>query len=278
MLINRIALKGFTTYKDEQVLDLAALGSGIIAIAGPNGSGKTTLLECVPGAIYRTTPSRGSIASLAVARDAYIELAGENGAPFRIRLDVDAHNKNQEAIIFDGVGEPLAGPKVTEFDAAIAKIFPPREVYLASYFASQTGVGSVLKMKCGDRRALFGRLLGIERLELLATAARERGRGLETEMAGARAALEAVRSGAEDVDALGRDLQEARVKLAVAETAELQASAAHQASLKELGRLKEADAEVERARKAFKTARAKADEAVDAVTRLRPRKRRSSRS
>ena len=269
MLINRIALRGFTTYKDEQVLDLAALGSGIIAIAGPNGSGKTTLLEAVPGAIYRSTPSRGSIASLAIARDAYIELDGENGSPFRIRLDCDSQTGRQEAMLFDGDGEPLAGPKVKEFDAAIAKIFPPREVYLASYFASQTGVGSVLKMERGDRRALFGRLLGTERLELLATSARERGRGLESEMAGARAALEAVRSGAEDVEVLEHDLAHAREKLTAAEAAELQASAAHMAALNELGRLKDADAEVERARKAAEAARAKAAEAVDEWGRIR---------
>ncbi len=207
MRIDKIRLSGFTTYKDEQTLDLAALGAGIIAVAGPNGSGKTTLLEAIPGAIYRQTPSRGNIAALATARDARIELTGENGAPFTIRLDADCQNGKQEAVIIDAAGEPLAGPKVRDFDKYVADHFPPLDVYLASFFASQTGVGSVLKMARSDRRALFGRLLGLERLELMATSARERARASESEMTAARAALEAIRSGAGDIAALEASLK-----------------------------------------------------------------------
>ena len=210
MRIDKITLFGITTYKEPAVLDLAAMGPGIIAIAGPNGGGKTSLLEAVPGAIYRQTPSRGSIATMATARNAMIEIAGENGSPFVIRLDIDNHSGRQEAVFFDAAGEPLAGPKVKEFDAQVSKTFPTLDVYLASFFASQTGVGSVLKMSRSDRRALFSRLLGLERLELMATAARERARATETEMTAARAALEAVRSGAGDVVALEASLDIAK--------------------------------------------------------------------
>ncbi len=220
MKISKISLRGITTYRDLATLDLERLGPGIIAIAGPNGSGKTSLLEAVPGVLYRQTPSRGSIANMATARDAMIEIAGENGAPFVARLDIDNHTGRQEAVFFNEAGEPIAGPKVKEFDAEIAKNFAPLDVYLASFFASQTGAGSVLKMSRSDRRALFGRLLGTERLELMATAARERGRALETEMAGARAALEAIRTGAGDVAALEGTLGVAKEALArAAETA-----------------------------------------------------------
>lgn len=200
-------------------LDLAALGPGIVAISGPNGSGKTSLLECVPGALFRTTPSRGSIANLATSRDTLIELEGENGDPFRIILNVDNVSGRQEALLFDGAGEPLAGPKVRDFDIAAAKKFGTIDIYLAALFASQTGAGSVLKMSRSDRRALFGRLLGTERLELMAGLARERARAAETEMAGARAALEAIRSGAGDILALEAGLAMAKEAEAVAAAA-----------------------------------------------------------
>jgi len=218
MRIDKIELYGITTYREPAALDLAALGPGIIAIAGSNGSGKTSLLEAVPGAVYRQTPSRGNIASMATARDAKIEILGENGQPFRICLNIDAANGKQEAVIFDAAGEPLAGPKVRDFDAFVAAHFPSLDVYLASFFASQTGVGSVLKMSRSDRRTLFGRLLGLERLEAMA--------GLSADTGGARAHARAgLHVGsvvvAEDGDVLGADAALARSVMQEARTNQL---------------------------------------------------------
>jgi exonuclease SbcC len=258
--IDKITLKGFTTYVDETVLNLAELGSGVIAIAGPNGSGKTTLLEAVPGGIYRQTPSRGSIASLAVARDARIELEGENGQPFRIRLDVDSHTGKQEAVIFNAAGDALAGPKVRDYDKYIAEYLPPVDVYLASYFASQTGVGSVLKMGKGDRRALFGRLLGLERLEVMATLARDRARATESEMTASRAALDAINSQVEDVAKLEQGLSSARANAATAKALQEETQARLDQALQLRADLEAAAAEVQRAKKTAQEARWRADQ------------------
>ncbi len=261
MRIDKIRLSGFTTYKQEAELDLAALGPGIIAVAGPNGSGKTTLLEAIPGAIYRQTPSRGSVASIATARDAKIELVGENGAPFTVRLDVDAHNGRQEAVAIDGAGEPLAGPKVKDYDRFVAEHFPSPEVYLASFFASQTGVGSVLKMSRSDRRALFGKLLGIERLENMAEEARFRARAVEADMAASRAALDAIRDGAEDVATLEAEYKEAKEREAAAAGAARQAGEKLKEATAARDRLVEEAKEYERASLTAREARAKANSA-----------------
>jgi exonuclease SbcC len=268
MRIDKITLSGFTTFNQPASLDLAALGPGIIAIAGPNGSGKTTLLEAIPGAIYRQTPSRGSIATLATSRDASIELVGENGAPFQIRLSADAHNGKQEAIILDAAGEAKAGPKVRDFDAYVAAHFAPLDVYLASFFASQTGAGSIFKMDRSSRRALFGRLLGIERLELMATAARENVRAKETELAASRAAIDALRDQAEDVAALMQQLDAARANAETAKALqeETQDKLEIARSNFELGQRAADDAEKGRARLAEANRRAKA--AADEVSRL----------
>lgn len=272
MRIDRIQIRGFTTYRETQDLALAALGPGLVAVAGANGSGKTTLLEAIPGAIYRTTPSRGNIAALATARDARIEVVGVNGAPFTIRLDVDAHTGKQEAVLLDGVGDPVAGPKVRDFDRAIADRFPPLEVYLAAAFASQTGAGSVLRMSRAERRALFGRLLGLERLEQMAQAARERARAAEANLTAARAALEAVRAGAGDVAALAAALVVARGEAARAAGAQRNAADKLRAALVERDR-KTADlAEAQRTERAAEDARRRferlAEQAAEAEARL----------
>jgi DNA repair protein SbcC/Rad50 len=259
--IDKITIKGLTTYREEQTLDLAAIGPGIIAVAGPNGSGKTTLLEAIPGGLYRQTPSRGNIASIATARDARVELVGENGAPFAIRLDIDSHTGKQEAVIMDAFGESLAGPKVRDFDAYVSGHMPPLDVYLASFFASQTGAGSVLKMSRSDRRALFGRLLGLDQLEEMATAAREKARAVETDMATTRAALDAIKAGAGDVIELERQLAKARENEAAAAEVAKAAEAKYQAAIAECDRLETLAKDAEKTSQAARDARGKALEA-----------------
>jgi exonuclease SbcC len=210
---------------------------------------------------------------MATAKDAYIELIGENDQPFAIRLDCDSHSGRQEAVIRNGSGDPLAGPKVRDFDAYVAQHFPPLEVYLASFFASQTGMGSVLKMSRSDRRSLFGRLLGLERLEQMATAARERARAAETEIAAARAALDAIRSGAEDVSILEDSLELAKMKEAKAAEASRKAAEKLREVMAERDRLSAAIVEAERAEKAAKEAERRVEAAKESVARLEVRVR-----
>lgn len=268
MRIDKISIRGLTTYREETSLDLAGLGPGIIAVAGPNGSGKTTLLEAIPGAIFRQTPSRGSIATMATVRDARIEIVGENGTPFTVYLDIDAQTGKQEAIILDAAGKALAGPKVRDFDAYVADHFPTLDVYLASFFASQTGVGSVLKMSRSDRRALFGRLLGLERLEQMATTARESARATETDMAAARAALEAVKSGAEDVATLEESLRFAKEDETKAGEASRNAAENLRIVSEKRDKLMAVIAEAQRAEKAASEARQRASAAKDALAKI----------
>jgi exonuclease SbcC len=250
MRINKISLRGFTTFREPASLDLEALGPGLIAFQGPNGAGKTTLLESIPGGIYRTSPSRGNVADLAVARDAQIELVGENGAPFTIRLDVDSHNGKSEAVLIDGNGDPLAGPKVRDYDRVIAEKFPPANVYLAAAFACQTGAGSLLKMNRAERRDLFSKLLGLDHLEDMAAIARERERRAEADMVASRAALEAITAGAGDIKALEAQVSEARASVEEARKKKVETAAALKSATDDLERLKSAADDAVRASRA----------------------------
>ncbi len=271
MRIDRLSIKGITTFKDEAVLDLSAIGPGLIAIAGPNGAGKSSLLEAIPGGLYRQTPSRGAIAGLATARDSQIEIVGVNGVPFTARLDIDAHTGKSEAILIDGAGAPIAGPKVKDFDRVIAEKFPPFNVYLAAAFSCQTGAGSLLKMDRADRRALFGRLLGLERLEELATAARERARKAESEVIASRAALEALQGQAEDVAALEQELSAAKANAATAKGLQEAAQAELDGNIRLLDVLKAAQAEVKNAEARLTNAMRRMDSAAGEVVRLESR-------
>jgi exonuclease SbcC len=268
MKAQRIRLRNIGPYRELAELDLDALGPGLIAVAGGNGQGKTTLLSAVPGGIYGTTPDRGPIATMATARDSMVELFGDQGGhAFHVVQSFDAHNGKREAVL-EWDGEPVAGPKVRDFQAAIEARFAPYSVYLSAAFSAQSGVGSVLRMDRKDRRDLFSQLLGIQRLEDLATAAREKARQTEQEMSAARAALEAVRGGAADVASLQAALASARGEAARAAGAQRDAADKLRAVQAERERLTSLFAEVQRAERAAQEVERRAEGAREAVERL----------
>jgi exonuclease SbcC len=258
MKIDVIKLHGFTTFRDPAELNLSSLGPGLIAIAGPNGAGKSTLLESIPGAVYRQAPSRGNIADLATSRESTIEVVGENGDPFRILLSADSQNGKSEALLFDGAGEPIAGPKVRDFDRVIAERFPPLSVYLAAAFSCQTGAGSLMKMERAERRELFGRLLGTDHLEDLAGASRERARQVETELAGIRTALAAVKEGSIEAGELEILLGEAKERATQAAETLTKTQEELTLAAAERDRLAAGQIEAQRAEKAVLEARGRA--------------------
>jgi ABC-type phosphonate transport system ATPase subunit len=58
----------------DAALDLDALPGPLVAVCGVNGAGKTSLLELAfAGALYRTTPTQGTLASRARSRDSFVE-------------------------------------------------------------------------------------------------------------------------------------------------------------------------------------------------------------
>ena len=61
MRFDKITLKGLGPFSRESTLDLAGIPGVLVAIAGGNGQGKSTLLECLAGALYRETPTRGRV-------------------------------------------------------------------------------------------------------------------------------------------------------------------------------------------------------------------------
>jgi exonuclease SbcC len=183
MRFERITLRGMGPFARESTLDLAAVRGPLVAIAGGNGAGKSTLLELLAGALYRETPTRGSLASLATARDAFAEVSVANGRSWTIRQVVDATSGKGEALVLDERGAAvLPSGKVREYDHWARAHLPSPEVLYASTFAAQ-GSGGFLELGAGERKGVLLRVLGVERLETLAGAARERARDARARLA-----------------------------------------------------------------------------------------------
>jgi exonuclease SbcC len=237
-----LKLHGIGPFADVAI-DLEALPGPLVCVSGGNGEGKSVLLESLVAPLYRKTPTRGTLVSLATGRDSYAEVDVVNGAAYRIRQLVDAVSGHGESVVTDDAGASLIpDAKVSSFDAWAAKRFPPATVLYATAFASQTAKvpRGFLDLGESDRKGIILRALGIERLELMAEATRKRAAATKTaaDTARARLADEQARGGSveeaaialdmaqEGAQAAERALAEAREALA---TAEAQAVAAREA-------------------------------------------------
>lgn len=168
---------GMPFRSSEVSIDFDALPEGLVALVGDNGSGKSHLLELSAGAtLFRTFASYNESLADHVApgvRDAVSELVFSIGPDrFRATLQIDPSfgggRGKSEAYLAKAAGDswiPVAGPLVREYDEAIAKILPSRELFLASVFACQGGEGSFFGLAKADRKTLFSSMLGLAHLQ-----------------------------------------------------------------------------------------------------------------
>jgi DNA repair protein SbcC/Rad50 len=188
MQLKRLSGSGFLAYPHPFTIDFSTLGT-LVAVTGPNGSGKSTLLELFPAALFRELPTRGAIKDVAVGRNTFVEAEIVNGRRYTIRQSVDAFNGKAEVSVLDEGGNAvLTSGKVSEFDKWAETHLPAPSVFYSSLFAAQKSEG-LLGMKKGDRKAVIIRVLGLERLELMAERARKYKQNVETTLATNNAAL-----------------------------------------------------------------------------------------
>lgn len=202
----------------DQSIDFDALGDArVVSVSGGNGEGKSTMLELLLGGITRKCPTRGPLSGLATARDSFVEVTVENGQRYVIRQDIDAVSAKGQTVITDADGRALVeSGKVRDADAFMAAHFPPPEVILNSLFSHQGSAG-MLGLSAGDRKKVLLRSIGIERLEGLSAAARERQRDTSTQLDTLVARLADERERGGDVAAIEAELQDVRSSLQAAE-------------------------------------------------------------
>jgi exonuclease SbcC len=206
MRIEKLVIDGVLAFRERMELDLRSLAPGVVAVWGGNGEGKTTVLESPLAAVYRTMPSRSSkpLAAYAHHRKASImaEISVAGRGLYRSKVSLDSQTRGSDALLehIDGAGvvTRLNDGKLKTFDAAVAQVFPPLELVLASAFGAQKRTGSFVDLGPADRKSLFARLLGLERFEQLAAAAAAAARlcvdhqqALEARRSGLQAGLQA---------------------------------------------------------------------------------------
>lgn len=182
MRLERMALSNIGPFSSDVSIDFSDIEGRLIAVTGGNGQGKSTLLEMFPGALFRETPNRGSLANLATSRSSYVEVEVVNGARYRIRQTVDALSGKGESLVLDAEGQSvLPSSSVKAFDSWAHQHLVSPEVLYASIFAPQ-GNGGFLDLKPSDKKAVLLRILGIEHLEKLAQSARDKARAEKTKL------------------------------------------------------------------------------------------------
>ena len=266
MRLHNLRLRGITeAFPNEVCVEFDSRGEGLIALVGENGAGKSTLIGSVFAALFRQLPGqKRPLYDFVTHPQPEIDLTFSiNGAHYRSLLKIDPKSRQMESYLFNGEGKPLTNGKKEPFEELVRKCAGTADFFLSSIFSSQKRTGNFLSLDRSERKELFIReLLGLDRLRLIAAAAREKGEevarttlGLEGQ---ARSLKELVEAGVEDpaevqaqlVDVSSRlDTLEAQKRMAQQRLLELQAA---EASLKPLvaevetlkQRLRKTDAEI----------------------------------
>ncbi|MGD0694445.1 MAG: AAA family ATPase [Terriglobia bacterium] len=212
-------------FPNEVCVDFDSLGEGLIAIVGENGAGKSTLIGSVFAALFRQLPGQKRyLYDFATHPQPEIDLTfSVNGACYRSLLKIDPKSRQMESYLFNGEGKPLTNGKKEPFEELVRKCAGTPDFFLSSIFSSQKRTGNFLSLDRSERKELFIReLLGLDRLRLIAAAAKEKGAvvakttlGLEGQ---ARSLKELVEGGIEDPGAVEAQLAELSSRLEGLET------------------------------------------------------------
>jgi exonuclease SbcC len=177
----------------------------LVAIVGENGAGKSTLIGSIFAALFRQFPGqKRSLYDFATHPQPEIDLTfSVNDARYRSLLKLDPKSRQMESYLFNGEGAPLTNGKKEPFEELVRKFAGTSDFFLSSIFSSQKRTGNFLSLERSERKELFIReLLGLNRLRLIAAAAKEKGEevarttlGLEGQ---ARSLKELLEAGVED--------------------------------------------------------------------------------
>jgi len=202
--LNRIALSNFRQHADTRI----DFDAGLTGIIGPNGSGKTTVLEALAWAIYGNTAARGTRESIRFNRAAA-------RATVRVELDFELAGHRYRVVrgltnaelYLDGAATPIANSISGVTDILTRKLGMTRDEFFNTYFTGQKDLSVMAAMKPAERAQFLSHVLGYERLR----DAQKILRGHLTEL---RSQITGIQQGMPDADVVGKQLEDARRRLA----------------------------------------------------------------
>jgi DNA repair exonuclease SbcCD ATPase subunit len=172
--ICKLQISGFGPHKDtEQDIE----NDDLIGISGKTGSGKTFLLE-IPAAVnYNRFPTRKFLAQDYCTEDfgkiSYTFLAkGKKYIASRIFKKVGDKWESEASLTEDG--QRGQGPKLKDFDSAIAEFIGDKSVMMAGCMSCQTRAGDLVKAQPADRKEVLSKIFGIDSLLMIADEAGKR--------------------------------------------------------------------------------------------------------
>lgn len=192
-LRGKARLRGFLKFPDEVTIDFDQLQGNLTAIVAPNEMGKTVLMQLLgPGAQYGTTPDRGSLDDLSIAKDSFVQVAyalGRNeftvtqnasGRDRKGSVSLIRHTSTGEVPLLEKAGRD-------EYKAWAAQHLLPKSVYNA--LVCQSGSENIIDMDDGPRVEVLLRILGLEQYEVLAKMARDEAGNIDSELKQVQARL-----------------------------------------------------------------------------------------
>ena len=201
----RLAVRGISAFRDEQVIDFEGLD--LFAIAGPTGSGKSSLLDAMTYALYGEIERVGNRASLFISQgqtrmSVCFDFAVDQS---RWRVTRSTPVKGATKILlerWDGESWEQAGPgadRVRDAEKIIrSTIGLDYEAFTRTVLLPQGKFAEFLTGDAKERRAILTELLGLELFERLGKRAGELKREAESNI---RAKTEQLESEYKDVTA-----------------------------------------------------------------------------
>ena len=168
-----LTIRNIGPYKNLEI-KLAKASGPLIAVIGRNGMGKTFLLECMFASLYRMLPTRpAGIYRYCTDRNAALEFDfAVNGTEYRSVINLDSKTLKMTSVLI-GPDGPINNGSNKTYDAEIEKLLGSSRMAMISTFAAQEKQGSFLTLSKAERKDLFLKMLGLEKLQGLSSGADE---------------------------------------------------------------------------------------------------------
>src|SRR5688572_4525846 len=208
MRLNHVHLRNFRQHLDTR-LDF---DSGLTGIIGPNGAGKSTILEAIAWALYGMPAARGN-------KEGIRSLRAPARASVRVELDFDlaghryrvSRSLTSAELYLDGSSTPIANTISGVSELIRRRLGMSQQEFFNTYFTGQKELSVMAAMGPAERAQFLSRVLGYERLRGAQALVRERRSVIRGEAMGLQSAMP-------ESDQIARQLNEADVRLATADT------------------------------------------------------------